>query len=346
MDQVLHYPEAFVKETLHMPSICLVLHFEPQFNDKNAIASRLRTMLSKAETRLLQEYSTHKAMPVLSRIRELIAGINYHHYKKSVALLASATAAQIFYLDFPVVETIRTGECLDVREVVKAKSKGIAYLVLVLGKHCARMYKGNSTGLTCIKYNQEAADPASGYGNTFLHKMDQGLGYVLEAYQLPVFVLGEAPLLAQFKTLTTHATHIVGYLPGHFDPLTETDILMALQPELHHWNKNKRQLLLQQLHQAREEGRLSCGVKEVWNAATHRRGRLLVVEDHFTAGEPGQEKDALYGFMRTTDDPWYMKDLVDDIIEKVLKDGGDVEFVEPGALSSFQQIALIENHHA
>lgn len=345
MNQVLYYPEAFVKETYHMPSMCLVLPFEPQLNDKNTIVSRLKTMLSKAEARLLQEYSTHKAMPVLTKIQELMAGINYHYYKKSIALLASPIAANIFYLDFPVMEAIRTGECLDVREVVKAKSKEIAYLVMVLGKHCARMYKGNSAGLTCIKYNQEAGDPASGYGSNFLHRMDQGLGLMLDAYQLPVIVLGEAPLLTQFKALTTHALHIIGYLPGHFDTLTETDILMALQPELEHWNKNKRQLILQQLCQARKDGRLSCGVKAVWNTATHRRGRLLVVEENFTAGEPGREKEALYGFTRKADDPYYMKDLVDDIIEKVLKDGGDVEFVEPGTLSSFQQIALIENHH-
>jgi hypothetical protein len=93
---------------------------------------------------------------------------------------------------------------------------------------------------------------------------------------------------------------------------------MPLQSELHHGNKNKHQLLLQQLYKAHQEGKLSCGAKAVWNTATHRKGLLLVVEEN------------------------YLKDLVDDIIEKVLNDGGDVEFVETGALSSFQQIALIE----
>ena len=122
---------------------------------------------------------------------------------------------------------------------------------------------------------------------------------------------------------------------------------MTLQPELHHWNKNRRHLLLQKLHSAREEGALSCGVKEVWNAATHKRGLLLVVEENFISVMPaGTDKENTYAFARPVEDPFYRKDLVDDIIEKVLKDGGDVEFVETGTLTGFQQIALIHFHQS
>lgn len=94
-------------------------------------------------------------------------------------------------------------------------------------------------------------------------------------------------------------------------------IYMNSQNDLHPWNKHQLRFLL---HKAHEDGKLCCGLKAVWNTATHRKGRLLVVEENF------------------------MEELVDDIIEKVLKDGGDVEFVEQGVLSGYQQIALIEFH--
>jgi stalled ribosome rescue protein Dom34 len=91
------------------------------------------------------------------------------------------------------------------------------------------------------------------------------------------------------------------------------------QSDLHPSNKHQLRFLL---HRAHEDGKLCYGLKAVWNTATHRRSRLLVVEETF------------------------MGELVDDIIEKVLKDGGDVEFVEQGTLSGYQQIALIEFHQA
>lgn len=345
MNEVLQYSAEFIQETGHTPSLCLVLPFEPQINDKHTIASRLKTMLAKAEGKLLQHYSTYKALPVFTMMQGLIAGINYSNYKKSIALLASPYAAKLFYLDFPVEETIRLGEYLDIREVVKAKRKEISYLVMVLGNHCAKMYTGSSKGLTCIKYNQETGDPASGYDRHFLHSMDQGLGLILEAYALPVFILGSQQVLEEFRRGATHEENIIGYLAGNFNTSTEADILMTLQPELNRWEKHKHQYLLQKLNKACQDGKLSYGVKEVWNTATHRRGRLLVVEENFIGPVYNEvPPEGAYPFTHTTDDPYYMKDLVEDIIEKVLKDGGDVEFVKQGFLRDFQKIALIEFH--
>jgi ribosomal protein L7Ae-like RNA K-turn-binding protein len=78
--------------------------------------------------------------------------------------------------------------------------------------------------------------------------------------------------------------------------------------------------LLQQLDDARKTGKLAMGMKEVWNTATHRRGTLLLVEEDY---------------------PVNSKEVIDDVIEKVLRSGGDVEFVQPGMLAAYQHIALI-----
>ncbi|AXY74023.1 hypothetical protein D3H65_08515 [Paraflavitalea soli] len=343
MNEVLQYSAQFLQETGLTPSICLVLPFEPQLTDKHVITGRLRTMMAKTKGELLQKYSTFKALPAYTLVQGLIAGINYSNYKKSIALLASPYASKLFYLDFPVEETIRIGEYVGIREVIRAKKREVSYLVMVLGKHCARLYMGNPTRLTCIKSNQEAIDPASGYDRHFLHLMDQGLGLMLNAYALPVFILGNAQSLDQFRDLTVHEENIIGYLAGNFDTSTETDILMTLQPELHQWKKHRHQLLMQKLQKAYKDGNLSYGMKEVWNTATHCRGQLLVVEENFISpGRSESNQSAVYTFTRTTDDPYYMKDLVEDVMEKVLKDGGDVEFVEQGSLRDFQKIALIE----
>lgn len=83
----------------------------------------------------------------------------------------------------------------------------------------------------------------------------------------------------------------------------------------------KKELLLQQLTRAYQSGKLSKGIKEVYNAATHRRATLLLIEEDFTYGS---------------------REVLDDIMEKVLKAGGDVEFVEPGLLAAYDPIVLIE----
>ena len=44
----------------------------------------------------------------------------------------------------------------------------------------------------------------------------------------------------------------------------------------------------------------------------------------------------------SSNNPFYIKDAVDDIMEKVLQNGGDVEFVENGVLKDYERIALIQ----
>lgn len=85
-------------------------------------------------------------------------------------------------------------------------------------------------------------------------------------------------------------------------------------------SRNKHQLL-QQLNDAHSKGKLAMGIKAVYNAATHRRALLLLIEEDHT---------------------FVSQEVLDDVLEKVLKAGGDVEFVEAGMLTAYDHIALIE----
>ena len=70
---------------------------------------------------------------------------------------------------------------------------------------------------------------------------------------------------------------------------------------------------------------------------------LLVVEKDYR-GTPQQEggEEILQKVMNPHNTFSYIKDAVDEVIEKVLENGGDVEFVEEGLLKEFRQIALIQ----
>lgn len=339
MIQVLSFPEELIQETGKMPAICLVTQFEPQINERSSIECRLKAMLEKAENRLLQQYSFRKALPVLARMQDLMQEISYHTYKKSIALLATPFVAKVLYLDFPVNETIRTGEDLDIRNVLKAKSNQSHYFVLVLLNGLARLYEGMQDRLVLIKHNLL---PGKGH----LLQVDVGLGLVLEAMRLPVFVMGERPLLEFYKKETTHAEQIMAYLPVDAGA-GEKEFLAILQPELNNWQQHQQALLLQKLNRARQEGTLHSGIDQVWQAASHRRSALLAVEEnymHYTQRPKGAgKKDEPQAWPLI--DPLEQFDQVNGTIEEVLKDGGEVELMPAGSLRAFQQIALVEAHH-
>lgn len=52
--------------------------------------------------------------------------------------------------------------------------------------------------------------------------------------------------------------------------------------------------------------------------------------------------EIIFKHTETPGNPFYIKDAVDDIIEKVLASGGDAEFVDEGILKNYHKTALIQ----
>jgi hypothetical protein len=83
-------------------------------------------------------------------------------------------------------------------------------------------------------------------------------------------------------------------------------------------------------------------MEEVWTAASHKNGHLLIVEKDFMfPAHQGHHGDRIYKEEASHLKPFYIRDAVDDVMEKVLQNGGDVEFVDNGVLKDYGQIALI-----
>ena len=60
------------------------------------------------------------------------------------------------------------------------------------------------------------------------------------------------------------------------------------------------------------------------------------------AAERGGTEEIIYKAIEPYNRFSYIKDAVDDVIEKVLENGGDVEFVDTGLLEDHHHIALLQ----
>jgi hypothetical protein len=91
------------------------------------------------------------------------------------------------------------------------------------------------------------------------------------------------------------------------------------------------------------KNKLAVGINEVWKASVQNRGRLLIVEKNFFyPAQHGANKEVIYNRDAFLNNSLFIKDAVDDIIEKVIESGGDIEFVDEGILNDYQKIVLLE----
>ena len=177
----------------------------------------------------------------------------------------------------------------------------------------------------------------------FLRHIDNSLDIILQAYQLPLFVLGAERILGHFKSITKHAGLVVDYIPGNYEELSFEELKVVLSPSISDWKKVKQKDILNRLDEAASKKKLAIGMTDVWREAMRKKGRLLVVEKNYQyAAQLGNGNDLLEELLEPYNKFSYIRDAVDDVMEKVLENGGDVEFVDAEVLKDYQHIALIQ----
>lgn len=351
-----------VMEAVHYrPSVSVVLPFEPMATAKKLLVSQLEEVINKVTKKLRETYPGEMVDLICHKIRRLTASINFSTSKRSIILFVSPVFEKLLYLDISVQERILIDESFEIRDLVYSKTQLHKYLVLLLGSKQAGIYLGNTDNFVKILPDFSVFDtPSEGHHsdrpgiytdlkarketdlNKFLRRIDDALGIVYNAYHLPLFVVGDERVCGHFKQLSRHKLLVQEYLHGHFEKAGSTELKALLKPAVDDWKKVIQQACLNKLNEARSRGKLAIGIEAVWEAATNKNGRLLVIEKNYSCaveqgGQPGMIRRVKPGEQTFAG----IGDAVDDVIEKVLENGGDVEFVEEGALHEYQSVALI-----
>ncbi len=351
-----------VVEALHYrPSVSVILPFKTKINLETELKYALKIASDKVEQELTENYPAEMAALVMKKFTELIKTITVDKSKKGIAIYVSPVFERVLFLDVAVEEKIIIDESFEIRDLVYSKKQMHKYLVLLLSGKESRMYLGNTGDFiriisempeTMEAVEKDLPERVANFSDVsdrkeimlykFLHYTDNSLDSVLNEYHLPVFVIGTEKLLGQFKQVTKHDKSVAAYVHGNYEESSMAELKELLKPHTEEWKKTKQNELLHKIDEAAGKKKLAAGMKEVWRDAMQNKGQLLIVEKNFMyAAQRGGIEDVLYDVGRSTNQFSFIKDAVDDVLEKVLANGGDVEFVNEGSLEKFQHIVLI-----
>jgi len=351
-----------VTDALHRrPAVSIILPFEPKMNLKSELMYALKVAADKVKREMARKYPADMCVLVMQKLRALISNLNFNTHKKSIAIYVSPLFEKILYLDISVEERVIVDDTFEIRDLVYSKKQLHKYLVLLLSGKESRIYLGNSSTFVRIvsnvagsinAYIHDAPERVSNFSgiaerkqvlmDKFLHQIDNNLDLVLNAYHLPLFVMGTKRISGHFRKLTKHASAVIEYVHGNYDETSVDQVKKKLEPFVTDWKKVRQKDLLNQLYEAFGEHKLAVGMKEVWRDAMNQKGRLLVVEKNYMyPAVHGSREDVIYKAVEPFNKFSYIKDAVDQVIEQVLENGGDVEFVDDGGLEKFGKVALI-----
>lgn len=345
----------------YRPAVSILMPLEVKISLKTELNHALKIASDKVERALLNDFPNDICEQMMQRLNVLIKDIDYDTTKKSIAIYVSLVFQKVYYLDVPVEEKIIVDESFEIRDLIYSKKQQHSFLLLFLSGKQSRMFQTDLKTLTRIKANipedltefeefpgeivnfSDMTNYKQTLVDNFLLHMDKELHTVLHDYPLPVIVLGNEKILGHFKKKSEHGKSIIAYVDGSYDNATISQLKELLKPHIDIWEIENNKDVLNQLDVAAGKNQLAIGINEVWREAMNQPARLLVVEKNYKyPAQRGSTPDVIEELVEPYNEFSYIRDAVDDVIEKIILNGGDVEFTAPNVLKDYGRIALIK----
>jgi hypothetical protein len=340
--------------------VFILMPFEPKMVSRNKLENKLNTAVEQAKIKLLENYPKYSVRLILKKIKEIAASVDYSTHKKSIAIVISNNLQKVYYLNLDVEERIIVGKSCKARDILNFKMQQQKYLLMTLSSEKLKIFEcienhltpilnanlrnyvlkknidfKNSSNSSIVSNNREEAMP------DIISKVDEVLHIILQTYPLPLFVISTAEL-KEYLFESKNKEFFSEYIPGNYANATTNELQILLKPYLLNWKKVREKDLMLRLKIAGKIKKLSTGIKDVFKTAFQKRGKLLLVEENYRhLGIVGEAIDMKAVGGTLNNNSVNDKDAVDEIIEQVLDNGGDIEFVREGILKMKNHIALI-----
>jgi hypothetical protein len=320
----------------------------------------VKNLVAKGLKRLYDEFKKRDVAALVEKLNKLVDQVDWEHSLEGLALFAGRDVATAVPLPFKVKARVAIDADFATRDLVFALNRSPRYRVLVLTEKPARLFEATTNLLTehttkpfpmIHKGPGGASRLPGGQGinrsavrdeshRQFFRQVDEALGSIQKEDHLPLVVVGIDRYLAFYQEITKDSEAIVGLVAGSHDKPSPSALGKVVWPVFKAGSTLKRTRALVRLSEAVSVNRHASGIDQVWRAAFDKRCQTLLVETDFEyPADLAPEGDRLLPYSGTG--AAALDDAVDELIERVLADGGEVFFYEPGVLDLHQQIAAV-----
>lgn len=350
------------------PSISITLPvYYASPTDLQQTEIRLKNQLKETEDRLLKTHEARDIAPIMNRLHALADSVDVHRRAGGIAIFANPDFGRVMYLATPLEERVVIDDNFATREIVRALLTSPRYRVLSITEESAKLYEGRRDRLRPLEkapfpmtrgiegvqteltstYGVEVSELQKAEQRDFSERVERALKEVCDLDPLPLVLVGVERTLASFDTATAGQAdekfNIIVRMHGNYEKVgiaeLEGKLWPLVEPALH----GARERAKERLEEAVGVNKAAFGLTKVWEHANTGRIDTLLVERDFMQSARVIESEMPFGTLEPCDskEPNVLSDAVDEIVELVMKNSGDVVFVDPDELIEPGHIAAI-----
>ena len=320
----------------------------------------VKNLVTEGLDRLHGEFKKRDVAGLVQNLSRLVARVDWKHTLDGLALFASRDVATTVQLPFRPRARVVIDETFATRDLVHALNRAPRYRVLVLTEKPTRLFDawtnvltehtakpfpmvhtgpGGATRLPGGKGINRSAERDEAH-RQFFRRVDDALAAVQKDDHLHMVLVGVDRHIAFYQEVTKDPDAIVGVVAGSYDAPNPAELGRLVWPVFKSGATLRRTRALARLNEAVSANRHASGIDQVWRAGFEKRCQILLVETGFEhPADLSPEGDRLLAYSGRG--PAALDDAVDEVIERVIADGGEVFFYDPGVLELHQRIAAV-----
>lgn len=342
-----------IQEIEGYPCVSILLPTHRTAPDNKVDRPRLEGLVREAEKRLLEEYSNREIGEVIDKIKSLADGVDTSKNLDGQVLFVNKDVAEVMNLPFEVRERVVIDNNFATRDLVLGLNKTKHYYTLVLSLNSTRLFECFQGEFNEVKdegfpYEHEGTlvDPATPSGmrddkyREHYNAIDKAFNKINNTNPMKLVLCGVERNLSYYKTIADNKRVIFEEVEGNFDKTSVHDLSKKVWDVVLQRLKEEENSTIGELEKAVSTGDFVSGIDQCWRMVNDGRVRKILVEKNYHQAATVNGNNEI----NLTDDakaPGVVDDIVDETIEKALKMGGDVTFVDDSKLEKYNKVAAI-----
>ena len=348
------------------PSVSLLMNTTPAPRMLADDAARLAGMAREATRRLEQESLPGVAASVLEPLGDLVAQAARRPTSAAVAVYSGAAAQALLHLSVTVSDRVVVDPTFATRDLVRALHRTPRHVALALSLHEARLFEGTGPSLQPARSRSfprvgprraQLGSRAAAPGNrdrdsrerrpidlaqrqAYYRDVDRALGAYLRVNPAPLVLIGTDRVLAEFSRVSENLARLAGCVRGSLVTAPRQALVQRIDEVMRVYLRSRQKEALEVLDRRVGAGRVASGIQACWLAARAERPEMLAVEEGYFCPARLDSGGDLVSQAADVEHPEVIDDLVDELIELVIRRGGWVALVEDGALAGHDRVAL------
>lgn len=331
-------------EAEHAASIFIPTHRTFPDNEQDPIA--LKNALSELEKRLLENTDKRSVETILGQIDHALAEHDHNYNLDTLAIFATTDSAQVFKFPFPTTARVIIDQRFALRELLRELNNGVGYYLLAISKTQARLIEAyNDTIVHEFDHSTELQNPAFPIKNDvggnaergndiaeensykeYLNRVDKSVQEIYNQNKLPVFIIADSRTASLYEQEADNKSIIAGTVTNSSNnDGTTQDLLNDSQTVVSEYRNAQQAVAVEQIGQARGQNLLLEDATQIYAAAVEGRLSDLFIKKGYV--QPAKVDAEKMQVQLTEADDRTTDDLVDDLIELTLQNGGQAHFI-------------------